>query len=132
MIIKSRVPGETYEEFNNRPGHDPQHLNKKDFENNKEYCIPLCKDYGYNREKSMAGLEMKIEVDTTELDRLAIGGRLYDALKWKNNGIGKINIFSILQHDRETKEILIKESDLMKMIQLVNQGQPDRSIRIVK
>ena len=75
----------------------------------------------------MAGL--KITVDATELDRLAIGGRLYDALQWR--GV-KITFTEILTTDRETGDTLIKESDLLKLIQLVNPCQSVRPIRLIK
>lgn len=71
---------------------------------------------------------LKISVDSSQLDRLAIGARVYDAFNWQGN---IINFNCILKSDKETKDILIKESDLMKLIQLVNVGQPDRSIRII-
>lgn len=72
---------------------------------------------------------LKISVDSSELDRLVIGARVYDAFNWQANGIG---FNRILTSEKETGDILIKESDLMKLIQLVNVGQPDRSIRIIK
>lgn len=71
---------------------------------------------------------LKIRVDSSELDRLAIGARVYDAFNWQGNSY---NFKSILKSDKETKDILIKESDLMKLIQLVNVGQQYRRIRII-
>lgn len=69
---------------------------------------------------------LKISVDSSELDRLAIGARVYDALNWQ---VDRINFNCILTSEKETGDILIRESDLLKLIQLVNVGQADRSIR---
>lgn len=74
--------------------------------------------YGPRSKQTKTGLKVKIEVDTRELDRLAIGGRIYDALTWDYDG-DRINLYSILQRDKETGDILIRESDLMELIKLV-------------
>lgn len=68
-------------------------------------------------------------IEPKVLDRLAVGVKLYDALKWSGCDI---NFNCILKSEKETKDILIKESDLMRLIQLVNVSQLDRNIRIVK
>lgn len=72
---------------------------------------------------------IKLSVDSSEIDRLAIGARVYDAFKWKANSV---NFNCILTSEKETGDILIRESELMDLIQLVNEGQPDRNIRIIK
>lgn len=87
---------------------------------------PKCSS---NDEKSSGKLKVNINIDTSELDRLAIGGRLYDALSWKNTD--RVNLYSILSSDKETKTIMIKESDLMKLIQLVTPLQPTRQIKLI-
>jgi hypothetical protein len=81
----------------------------------------------------MANIQKNIElkIDTTQLDRLCIGGRIYDALTWKTVDDGKCNLNSILGYDHSTKEILIKERDLLKLIQLATPHQPDRRIRLI-
>jgi len=77
----------------------------------------------------MADLKIPVKVDMKEIDRICIGGRLYDALDWDKE---IINPQKIINYDKETGEIIVKESDLLKLIQLVNPGQPDRHIRIIK
>lgn len=77
----------------------------------------------------MANSNLKITVDSKELDRLAIGGRLYDMFKGSDD---KINFSTIIEFDRDTGDIFIRESDLLKAIQLVNVGQPSRHIRLIK
>lgn len=76
----------------------------------------------------MADSNIKLTVDSSELDRLAIGGRLYDALSPKTE---RVNPASILGFDHDTHTIMIKESDLMKLIQLVTPTQSTRRIKLV-
>ena len=66
----------------------------------------------------MAGL--KVTVDITEVDRVAIGVRLYDMFKADN----KLNK---LHHDGE---MYMHESDINAMFQLVN--NTDRVIRVYR
>lgn len=68
-------------------------------------------------------------VDVADLERIVIGARMYDALTWEHNG-GKANVHSILQSN-EDKEILIRESDLMKLIQLATPLQKVRRIKLI-
>lgn len=77
----------------------------------------------------MADLKISVIADTKGIDRICIGGRLYDALEWNGE---TVNPYRIIGFDKETREITIKESDLLKLIQLVNPGQPDRPIRIIR
>lgn len=71
---------------------------------------------------------MLLYIDNNDLTRLGLGESLIRALSWRG---GEINSESILASNRETKDILIKESDLMKLIQRVNPLQDDRRIRLI-
>ena len=95
------------------------YLNNKSVDNIRNETITL--------DEALEVLKMVIEPNI--FDRLAIGVKLYDALKWSGCDI---NFDCILKSEKETKDILIKESDLMRLIQLVNVSQLDRNIRIVK
>ena len=67
-------------------------------------------------------------LDKQDIMRVAIGERLIRALSWRGD---VIDFKSILSSDKETKDILIKESDLLKLIQHINPHQPDRRIRLI-
>ena len=77
----------------------------------------------------MGKLDMSVQVDLSEVDRIAIGVRLYDAFSWD---LANVNLHKMLHLDTETQCIEIKESDLLRLIQLVNSGQPDRHIELIK
>ncbi len=70
---------------------------------------------------------IKLNIDSSELDRLVIGGRMYDALTFSND---HINFHSIIKQDEDTKEILINESELFKLIQLANRCINNKYSRI--
>lgn len=54
---------------------------------------------------------------------------MYDALTWRN--ADEINFNSILTSEANTHDILIKESDLLRLIQLATPNQKIRRIRLV-
>lgn len=71
---------------------------------------------------------MLIYMDRQDLMRMALGERLIRALSWRGDAITRE---SILSSDKETKDIIIKEDDLMRLIQLINPTQPTRRIRLM-
>lgn len=58
-----------------------------------------------------------ITVKTRDMERIADGGRLYDALSLKND---RINFRSIIDYDSQDKALIIKEKDLISLICLIN------------
>lgn len=68
----------------------------------------------------MINKSIKLNINSEELDRLAIGARLYDAMKYSDD---RVNFYSILKYDEETEEVLIKEDDLLELVKLVNKEQ---------
>lgn len=74
--------------------------------------------------------DITIKVDIGDIREVSTGLLLVDALGWSKRG-NKINLNSILQSEIGTKDILIKESDLMKLIQLVTPSQKTRRIRLI-
>lgn len=73
-------------------------------------------------------INITLQLDNEEIEKLAIGRILLVSLGWwSNNG----STSGVLKSDKETKDILIKEKDLMRLIQLVTPWQPDRHIRLV-
>lgn len=58
-----------------------------------------------------------LTIDSKELDRLAIGARLYDMFLMNTD---TINFSSIIKLDSESGELRIKEQDLLKIIEMVN------------
>lgn len=105
----------------------------------KEQMETVVNDYLYKKCVSDTKVEsvtldealnvLKAVIEPKVLDRIAVGARLYDALRWPDCCV---NFDCILKSEKETKDILIKESDLMRLIQLVNVAQLDRNIMIVK
>jgi hypothetical protein len=77
------------------------------------------------RENKRTGSNITINLQLQDINKISIGLRLVDALSWRN---GSFNSDSILRSNKETKDIIIKESDLMKLIQLVCPTQVDRHI----
>lgn len=71
---------------------------------------------------------MMLYLDNKDLSRLGLGESLIRALSWSGE---RVELDSILSGDKETKDVLIKESDLMKLIQRVNPHQLDRRIRLI-
>lgn len=69
-------------------------------------------------------------LDEREVNRMILGNKLIRALSWRSEELIIPNP-SILTSDKETKDILIKEADLMRLIQLVNPIQKDRRIRLI-
>jgi hypothetical protein len=77
---------------------------------------------------SNVSISMSTTLGLEDITKIATGLRLVDALSWISD---RVNFDSVLQSDKETKDIIIKESDLMKLIQLVNPHQKDRHIILV-
>ena len=67
-------------------------------------------------------------LDKQDIMRMAVGDRLIRALSWRGD---VIDFESILSSDKETKDILIKEQDLLRLIQHINPRQKDRRIRLI-
>lgn len=73
--------------------------------------------------------EIKLSVDYTEIERLVIGARLYDALCMMNESI---NFHSIIKYDSQNKKFVIREDKLLELISLINRVDiNDRTIEIV-
>ena len=70
-----------------------------------------------------------INLEAKDIVRISTGLQLVDALSWRG---ASLSSGSILNSDRETKDILIRENDLMRIIQLVTPGQKERTIRLIK
>ena len=70
---------------------------------------------------------IKLNIDSSELDRLVIGGRMYDALTFSTD---RINVHSIIKIDKDTGDILINESELLKLMQLANRFINNKYSRI--
>lgn len=72
---------------------------------------------------------MTIECDSKDFERIAFGIKLYNAFSW---GCGsKVNFDSIMSFDNKSKEVLIDEQQLMKLIACINPNQKDRKIRLI-
>jgi hypothetical protein len=85
-------------------------------------------EFPTKRKKNITS-NMLISLAMKDIERISIGLRLVDAFEWRGD---RINFDSILQYDKDTKNIVIKESDLMRLIQVVNPYQKERNIRMVK
>ena len=83
---------------------------------------------GNSVQRPKSSIGVTVNVDTSEVDRLAIGGRMYDALTWKSKGM---NFDSIIGIDREDNTITIKETELLKLIQLANKYHRDSRIKLI-
>lgn len=64
----------------------------------------------------MVRSEIKLMVDTKAVDRLAIGGRIYDMLDSENID----NRLKTVETDNGSLTLGINESDIMEMLNLVN------------
>lgn len=71
---------------------------------------------------------IKLNIDSSELDRLVIGGRMYDALTFSTTDC--INVHGIIKIDKDTGDILINESELLKLMQLANRFINNKYSRI--
>ena len=56
-----------------------------------------------------------LKLDTKEIDRVSIGGMLFDALDYEN-----VNNVYGFKEDKECRTIQISKKDIIKLIKLVN------------
>mgnify|MGYP000883446865 FL=1 len=79
--------------------------------------------------KKRCNHSITINMERKDIEDISVGLRLVDMFRWRDE---RINFDSILESDKDTKDIIIKESDLLKAIKLVNPYQKDRNIVIAK
>lgn len=72
---------------------------------------------------------MIVVINKEEAEQYTLGRRIIRALSQRHTD--RVNLDSILTFDKETKDIVIKESDLMKLIQMATPCQPTRHIRLI-
>lgn len=78
-------------------------------------------------------IPVELNVDTTGIDRLSIGSRLYDLLTFKQLGDGtRINLLSAIEYDKDTKTILIDEDKLLETLRYANWPTQAEHIELVK
>jgi hypothetical protein len=74
-------------------------------------------------------INAKVNLDITDLDRLSIGARLYDAFLLKDDSV---NSNSVIDYDSSTKTYRIDEIKLLELIKLVNRlSEDDKHIALV-
>lgn len=77
----------------------------------------------------MASNKVTITVNTKEIDRLCIGGMIYDALDYENVD----NIYGINERDRrEDTTMTLSKEDIIRLIKLVNKNSMFRDITKVE
>lgn len=81
-----------------------------------------------SRTRTTAEATIMLDLDEDIINKISTGLRLVDALSWSK---GSDSHDSILASEKGTKDILIKESDLMKLIQMVTPTQHERHIRLI-
>lgn len=64
-----------------------------------------------------------------EFEQMWVGVRLYNALSWRHSA--HTNLESIITSDKGTRDILVDEGGLMKLIQLICPAQAERKIRLI-
>lgn len=71
----------------------------------------------------MAKTLFRVSVDTDEIDRLAIGGRVYDKLNLSNPD----NIFKV-----KDGELVLYEMDIENIVNLINEPNKPKKLSIIK
>jgi hypothetical protein len=80
-----------------------------------------------NKRNNKTNIAINLRLE--DINKISIGLRLVDAF---SSICDRVTFGNIISSDKETKDILIKESDLLKIIQMVNPAQADRKIRLIE
>ena len=82
---------------------------------------------GSSVQKADTNITMNLNVK--DIQAYAIGMMLYNDLHWDTDRI--FSFTKIIGFDKDTQEITVDEAGLLRLIQLVNEGQPSRCIRLI-